>query len=155
MCREITTADASQLRNFECHGQTTWTRKIEGLVRTFGDQLAADDYDTDEGIDLVLALGIEVSSILRAVALCQLKDSVLEVIFIAVSTRYQRSGLGRRLKSEILSIARARDDVDTVLSYVHRANKPMLGLNKGLGAIIESDPEDSNFYMYIFDSRTV
>jgi GNAT superfamily N-acetyltransferase len=59
---------------------------------------------------------------------------------LGVHTDFQRQRIGYDLKSEVLARARSAGAI-AVTSVVHDANKPMLDLNRKLGATTEPDSE--------------
>jgi GNAT superfamily N-acetyltransferase len=125
-----------------------WTRAIEEMIR---DSLA-DSLDLG-GVEAVGAWDLDV---LTGLAVWTVQDggALWRSNVVAVQRGYQRQGIGRLLKTELVRRARAAG-AHRITSTVYWANEPMLLLNRRAGADIQADPEEPrNYRLCTIDLRT-
>lgn len=73
------------------------------------------------------------------------EHGVITVFSMGVLIEYQGRGLGTALKRSAMAEVAARYGVVDLVSIVHRANGPMLRVNKKLEVSIEPDPDDGEY----------
>jgi GNAT superfamily N-acetyltransferase len=136
--RPITSEDRPALARFSCRAYgEPWSDVIEEMI---SEHLAGA-----LGHDGLAALGLWDGAHLCAVIAWRIDEParVCRVALLAVENGYRRNGFGRRLKEEVLGLARRAGAV-AVASIVHWDNDPMIELNAALGANVEridGDPD--------------
>lgn len=139
--RPLGTAEVEHLRGFPCRQfKQAGTDVVEGMVRNdLPDALLAGTAE---------ATGLWVGEQLVAVAAWRYEahsaGTICRSILIAVRRGYVRRGCGSRLKSQLVTIARASGCV-AVASEVHRDTDAMLHINEQHGARLSKSTPDGTY----------
>jgi len=137
--RPVTAADSDALARFSCRSLADpWTDEVETSIHHLADEL--------ERTDNIVARGVWTGEELLAVVVWRMvPDTPLcQSLVLAVQTGHRRRGYARMLKQRELDEAR-KSGCTVVISKVHWDNRPMLKLNKALGANIERINGDRDY----------
>lgn len=132
--------DSFQLQSFECSFyREPWTLAVQEMIRdrlpyslVTGEARALGAWDRD--------------TLCGVAAWTTHEHPIWRSSVVAVQRGYYRRGIGEALKHAVLEEAR-RAGATALVSFIHYDNDRMLRLNTKLGAHIERDPRDRNYFV--------
>jgi RimJ/RimL family protein N-acetyltransferase len=138
---DIGPADRALLEDFSCAPwpRRSWSVEVESMIRRLADELASP-YNTAE------AIGATESGRLCGVAAYIPIHPDWQCCLLAVRRGRYRETIGTQLKQEVLARARLVG-AESVVSFVHEHNDPMINLNVKLGAKIRRLPERPEYFV--------
>lgn len=139
--RQLNEHDRPGFESFRCADRNQWSRRVENIIHNALASALRDDPKHTKAIGAFID-----DALVGIIAFDDSDREVWTVLVLAISRDHRRNGIARDLKLELLRIAR-RQHVLVLASIVHRANSAMNKLNEQLGAIIDVDEHDADYFL--------